>query len=499
MSRIGIDLGATQCRLIDVRATPKRSPTRVLSFDTIPHGWSDPPALARALGRRLAGRRGGVAVWGLASAHQLLHLPPAADRAELARLARQEAARDIGPFPDAEVVSGAYAPASESGDLGAGMREVAFVAASIADIRRKVQPLIDAGFSLESVLTPALALASLARLRRHAIPGTAVALLSIGAATTALAIVRDGVLLLAREIPWGHRRPDVRPADPEPLFERLASELQRSLTFLGRFTRCRVAQVALCGEAPELRSLTAPLGDRLGIDVEILDSLDGIASDALPEPAGAFRAQVVKYRLAWAAGVDERPPINLVPPDLLARRRSPGRAAALSAGVAAALLIGVVGYRSADRAARLDERRLRALEVQIAALASQVQTVERARPAEEPALVRRARSDAAAAQGPRLARVLERIGAAPREVRLRRFAVTASGGGWTAAMSGTAIAADPARAQAVVAGLLKDVASLSGVSSPAGPSAMRLLSGGASSVPPGMVGLEFEVSMEIRR
>jgi hypothetical protein len=75
------------------------------------------------------------------------------------------------------------------------------------------------------------------------------------------------------------------------LFARLASELQRSLTFLGRFTRCSIAQVALCGEAPELRSLTAPLGDRLGIDVEILDSLDGIASDALPEPADAFRAQ----------------------------------------------------------------------------------------------------------------------------------------------------------------------------------------------------------------
>jgi hypothetical protein len=129
----------------------------------------------------------------------------------------------------------------------------------------------------------------------------------------------------------------------------------------------------------------------------------------------------------------------------------------------AALLIGV-DIGSADRAAQLDERRLRVLEAQIAALASQVQTVERARPAEESALARRARSDAAAAQGPRLARVLERIGAAPREVRLRRFAVTASGGGWTAAMSGTAIAGI-LRAQAVVAGLLKDVASLSGVSS----------------------------------
>ncbi|MBI4520006.1 MAG: hypothetical protein HY701_04165, partial [Gemmatimonadetes bacterium] len=309
----------------------------------------------------------------------------------------------------------------------------------------------------------------------------------------------DGVLLFAREIPWGHRGSDLRAADHEPPAARLALELQRSLLFFRQHTRGVVAQVVLCGEAPDLRSLTAPLGDELGLDVETLDSLDGIAADVLPEPVDVFRAQVAKYRLAWASGVDEAPPINLVPPDVLARQRSRGRAAVLAAGVAAALLVGVMGYRTADRAAQVEEGRLGALDAQIAALVPQVQAIERMRQSEAQGLRRRAAFDAVGAQGPRLARVLERLGAAAPEVTLRRFTVTASDGGWTAAISGMAITADPARAQAVVAAVLKDVASVPGVRSPAAPPTMRLVSGHASSVPAGMVGIEFEGSMEIRR
>ena len=53
-------------------------------------------------------------------------------------------------------------------------------------------------------MNQALALTAVARTQRDLLPGTAAVYVALTARATCLAIIRDGVLLFAREMPWGH-------------------------------------------------------------------------------------------------------------------------------------------------------------------------------------------------------------------------------------------------------------------------------------------------------
>ena len=64
--------------------------------------------------------------------------------------------------------------------------------------------------------------------------------------------------------------------DREMLADRLSTELRRSFLYLKQYWEEDVSQVLLCGDMPEIRSLTAPLIERLNIEVETLDTLEGI-------------------------------------------------------------------------------------------------------------------------------------------------------------------------------------------------------------------------------
>ena len=89
--------------------------------------------------------------------------------------------------------------------------------------------------------------------------------------------------------------------------------------YLKQYWEEDVSQVLLCGDMPEIRSLTAPLIERLNIEVETLDSLDGIDTAALPAPAERFSEQVASLRLASAIAA-EPPPVNLLPLEITALR-----------------------------------------------------------------------------------------------------------------------------------------------------------------------------------
>ena len=296
MSRIGIDLSAERCHLIDVRPVRRFGVTRaasggplsrVLAFETIPYGWSQPVALTPRLQQWLTPRkrkgRAWVTVWGVSRAR--------------------------------------------TDDPATG--EVAFVGASAAEVSARIQPLIDAGIGIDGVSTPALALSSVARLRRDQIPGVPIALLAIGATRMGLAISRDGVPLFAREIPWGCQEPDARTPSRDEFVVKLAAELKRSFLFFRQIKRLEVTQCLVCGDYPQLRSLTAPLIMSLDIEIETLDSLEGF-----DEPSDAFRERVAEFRLAWAVAADPAPPINLLPPKILAWPKA-ARPAAMGAAVAA--------------------------------------------------------------------------------------------------------------------------------------------------------------------
>jgi hypothetical protein len=278
-------------------------------------------------------------------------LPPAMP-AELAGLAQREAARDVALLQQTEVVSGIQVGASRGVSTLSAKREVIFVAASALEIRSRIQPLIEAGLLVEAVTTPPLALGSIPRLRRGTIPGTPVALLALGSTTSALAIVRDGLLLFAREMPWGCEGLGGRPLDREQLAAKVAAELRRSFLFFKQSNRAEIGQVLMCGDAPELRALTAPLIMALDLEVETLDSLDGINAAALPEPADRFRDHVAQLRLAWAMAADAEPPINLSPPEVASRRQAMRRPMKPIAGVAAAAIVGLIGYAYLDRTTR---------------------------------------------------------------------------------------------------------------------------------------------------
>ena len=64
-------------------------------------------------------------------------------------------------------------------------------------------PLREAGIRLRTIVTPAVALASLARMRQPA-PACIESYIALDERVTCIALVRGGVLLAARDWPWGY-------------------------------------------------------------------------------------------------------------------------------------------------------------------------------------------------------------------------------------------------------------------------------------------------------
>ncbi len=288
-------------------------------------------ALARLRQARKLQRHAWVTMWGLRSTQQLLWLP-AEGAADLEELAIRQARTAIAPLETGG--DGATVVVAPVADVPVGSerrREVSLVAVSNADVRDHLQPVVDAGFIVDGVGTPALALAALARRRRDGRPG-ATAYLALGARATCLAVVRDGVLLYGREMPWGHAG-----AAGEAIDERMSADLRRSLVLFERTFGASVHSVVLCGDRPNLRGVTQPLSDALGVPVEALDSLAGLDADAVQDQVGEFHTHVAALRIAIAAGADLTSTTNLLP---LAIRMARARTERLR--IAAAVLVGLL-------------------------------------------------------------------------------------------------------------------------------------------------------------
>ena len=144
-----------------------------------------------------------------------------------------------------------------------------------------LKPILDAGFHVEAVLTPSEALARLAASRPRPHQGS-VAWLSINVHGAVIVIMRGPELLFSRTIHWDYRPslPTVR----EQLLQRytlvshLGPELQRGIKLARATYATNVDTVITCGNLPELRSLTMPLIEEINLEVETLDSSDGLSS-----------------------------------------------------------------------------------------------------------------------------------------------------------------------------------------------------------------------------
>ena len=208
--------------------------------------------------------------------------------------------------------------------------------ARTSDVAGALRSVSSAGVKARSIVTPALALMSLARMRRRlTASGMAEAYVAFEESGTAITLIRDGALVAARELDWGYQS-----ARGVRSREDAASGLGDAISAF--FVDCgvrpdTVAQICVCGGLPELRNMTLSMMERLDIEVEPLDSLFGIEPDRLPEPTDDFRERAAGLRLAWAVAADWNAPIDF----LRERRRRMAKTVLTRAAVLAGVATGV--------------------------------------------------------------------------------------------------------------------------------------------------------------
>jgi len=315
-TRTSIDVQAGRCRVVEVHAPSGGRPAspadevRVTAFATDLPGADTPVALEHALGRlrkeRKLTRDACVTLWGLGAMHRVLHLR-LSRTTDLRARALSEVSEDVATLG---ADGGGASVAVSVGRLEVGglpRREVSLVGVSDKEVRRRIAPIVAAGFLVNRVVTPALALAEVTRRHSDAASAAVTCCVAIEARAVCVTVVRAGALLLADELDWGHAQggPDIA--------GRLRAELQRAMSFFGKTLHAPIEAVYLCGDMPNLRALTTPLGAALKVPVQTLDALTGIDAAHVPEPADMFRAQVAALRPAIAAAVAPAPEPNLLP------------------------------------------------------------------------------------------------------------------------------------------------------------------------------------------
>ena len=331
-TRVGIELTPVASRIVEVvdRGRMWRTPgsgSSVVSFGVCPASEAD---LDDAL-ESLRGKAAAVVVWGTASEHRQVEV----HIASYERM-RAEALRTLAD--DGVPTRGVWADIAPAGPADGVRMPVVVSAASAKQMAEALQPLIDAGIRLRTVMTPAAALAAIARSRRtFSVPDTTEAYVALDNTLTCVALIRNGALVAAHELAWGFLDDGDRNRQPrrrEEIAARLGDELAE--LFKTSSGAGRVTQLCICGGLPELRSTTLPLMERFDVEVEILDSLSGIDEGSLSQQADEFRERVSELGIAWVAAADWTT-LNLLRPN---RRRASHAAlsrAAVVAGVAAGL------------------------------------------------------------------------------------------------------------------------------------------------------------------
>jgi hypothetical protein len=163
-----------------------------------------------------------------------------------------------------------------------------------------LRPLTDAGFRVERVVSPCNALAALARLKDPRGDG-ATCWLAVNRGGVAIVVVRPGRQLYAHSFVWdwtlGATGSQARLLQRYSLVSALAPQVRRAMAAaIEKDTR--IDAIVTCGNLPDLRSLTMPLIEELDVEVETLDSLEGL--DVAPDVADRLADVAQAIRLACA-------------------------------------------------------------------------------------------------------------------------------------------------------------------------------------------------------
>ena len=309
-TRVCIELSPTTCRIVEVEGGFRRG---ARGGDTCVRAVAALPLTSAHTRPRLAalrGRRVAVVAWGVRNHQcQLVVSRAPYERMRAEALSRVRARMGEVGVVDLRRMLADIAPAGP-GD-SEGMPVVLTVAAS-DDVRSVLAPLVEAGIRVESVVTPAVALASLARSRRAlGVPEAVEAYVALEETATCVALIRSGALVASREFTWGYLDGRGALRAGEEIAGQLADDLGRLFGTTEPVTE-RAAHVCICGGLPELRTTAVRLMERLNLEVEPLDSLYGIDAERLPEPADRFCERIAALRIAWAVAADVRAPLNLV-------------------------------------------------------------------------------------------------------------------------------------------------------------------------------------------
>lgn len=177
--------------------------------------------------------------------------------------------------------------------------------------RAALRPLTAAGFRIDAVVSPPQALALLAASRPRRGDATA-AWIALNRHGAAIAIVRGSELLFSRVFDWSYKgtasSANAQLLERYSLVAHLAPELRRGIDTVRASHGAEVESAITCGDLPDLRSLTMPLIEELNLDVETLDSIDGlILTAAARSQRAAELAPALRLACAAAAGaVPER-------------------------------------------------------------------------------------------------------------------------------------------------------------------------------------------------
>jgi hypothetical protein len=172
--------------------------------------------------------------------------------------------------------------------------------------RPDVAPVRDAGFTIDAVLSPAQALVALSN-RWPRSSDNGVVWLALNRLRVAIAIIDSGRLLYSREFEWHYRA--VTSVKQEllqrySLVAHLAPEIRHGLDVVRAQEGVVPSSIVTCGDLPDLRSLTMPLIEELDIEVETLDTLEGVDLERSVDRELVTERASTLY-LALAAGTPE--------------------------------------------------------------------------------------------------------------------------------------------------------------------------------------------------
>ncbi len=173
--------------------------------------------------------------------------------------------------------------AREDGDLPAHARVVLWGPPTAQlepdpDHLAQIAPLLEAGFEVDAILSPAQGLARLVNGRHIDTTRSAVAAISLNAHGLAIAIVSRGEVVSARVFEWPLGRPFTK--GRAELLERylvvsqVAPQVRHLIDLARPVYGIDVSSVLLCGNLPDLRSLAMLLIEEMDMEVDTLDSLD---------------------------------------------------------------------------------------------------------------------------------------------------------------------------------------------------------------------------------